>query len=351
MWVPFHRRPSFSLPKKRKKTEEAPDPFFLSKPKTEKLDGVNVFTHSQIEVGHSSLQGYRASMEDQHIIEDFQTLPDHSFLAIMDGHAGEGAARYVALRLLEVIEDQDEWKEYLLFDPKKRSENTELLSSLLVNSCIAMDAELMDCDFMDGSGCTCVCTIISPTHIICANVGDSRCVIASNSRTISMTEDHKPSTFEEHERISKAGGFVAMDRVNGELAMSRALGDFQYKVNPNLSVEEQQVICIPDVSIHTRCEGDQLVILACDGVWDVMENHEGVNYLLNLMNQKDDTKKVDPPSKKSKKAESSDVDGTSASTPLTAENLAEELIDMALRLGSTDNISAVVAILSKNPHR
>ena len=119
--------------------------------------------------------------------------------------------------------------------------------------------------------------IITPTHIVCANVGDSRCVVGSTTTgiTTALTDDHKPSNPEEKIRIEKAGGFVAMDRVNGELAMSRALGDFRYKRDETIPRHEQKVICYPDIAIHQRSgKKDEVMILACDGVFDVMSNAE-----------------------------------------------------------------------------
>jgi len=62
-----------------------------------------------------------------------------------------------------------------------------------------------------------VCAVITPTHVLCANVGDSRCVLSTEVQIISMSEDHKPSIVNEHDRITRAGGFVLCDRVNGEV--------------------------------------------------------------------------------------------------------------------------------------
>lgn len=118
-----------------------------------------------------------------------------------------------------------------------------------------------------------MCALVTPSHVICANVGDSRCVINTIEKTIDMTQDHKPEDDEESKRIHKAGGFVADNRVNGELAMSRALGDFQYKINPELTHADHLVIALPDISVHERKhDNDELMILACDGVWDVLSN-------------------------------------------------------------------------------
>jgi serine/threonine protein phosphatase PrpC len=80
------------------------------------------------------------------------------------------------------------------------------------------------------AGCTAVLAVVTPFHVVCASVGDSRCVIGQDKGAcISLSNDHKPINKAEQVRIERAGGFVRENRVNGELAMSRALGDFQYK--------------------------------------------------------------------------------------------------------------------------
>lgn len=81
----------------------------------------------------------------------------------------------------------------------------------------------------DISGSTAVACLISPTHFFFANCGDSRAVMSRNGQAVFSTQDHKPVNPIEKERIQAAGGSVMIQRVNGSLAVSRALGDFQYK--------------------------------------------------------------------------------------------------------------------------
>lgn len=88
--------------------------------------------------------------------------------------------------------------------------------------------------------------------------------------TVAMSEDHVPTLADEHDRIEAAGGFVFLDRVNGELAMSRALGDFQYKQVTNKTLAEQLVICVPDVAVHERSGHEAVMILACDGRYSIV---------------------------------------------------------------------------------
>ena len=67
---------------------------------------------------------------------------------------------------------------------------------------------------------------------------------------------------------------MANRRVNGDLAVSRALGDFQYKDNADLPAEAQAVSAEADIEIRRRDGTEEFVLLACDGVWDVMSNEE-----------------------------------------------------------------------------
>ena len=73
---------------------------------------------------------------------------------------------------------------------------------------------------------------------------------------------------------TQAGGFVEDMRVNGSLAVSRALGDFEYKKNPALPAWEQCVSPLPDVVHHVLSDADEFLVLACDGIWNVMTGQQ-----------------------------------------------------------------------------
>lgn len=119
------------------------------------------------------------------------------------------------------------------------------------------------------AGCTATVILVTQTEIICANAGDSRTVLGKAGRALDMSEDHKPENAKESERIYRSGGFVEDGRVNGALALSRALGDFEYKSNAQLQPHEQAVSAFPEVKIQPIDAKTQFVILACDGIWDV----------------------------------------------------------------------------------
>ena len=132
----------------------------------------------------------------------------------------------------------------------------------------------------DRSGSTAIVAFVTPTHIIVGNCGDSRCMLVRGRTAVAMSEDHKPYNDVEKTRIINAGGHVTMKRVNGDLAVSRALGDFTYKHMDHLPAEAQQVSAEPEVAVQARTPADEFLVLACDGVWDVMTNQEVCDYIL-----------------------------------------------------------------------
>ena len=129
------------------------------------------------------------------------------------------------------------------------------------------------------AGCTAVCALVLDRQLVVANAGDSRCILSRNGRAIPMTNDHKPTDPAEYDRILRAGGFVADGRVNGSLNLSRALGDMEYKRATELGPEAQAVTALPEIRIEQLQEGDDFLLLACDGIWDVLTNQEAVDFV------------------------------------------------------------------------
>ena len=142
--------------------------------------------------------------------------------------------------MVDFLEKTKEWKEYLETD----CDNIKLLGEAMTQAFLNIDVairEHQNKNEKDTSGCTSVTAIITKTHIICANAGDSRCVMGSAGVAIPLSDDHKPYNQEEKARIENAGGHVQYDRVDGDLAVSRALGDFQWKQRTDLKPDQQRV--------------------------------------------------------------------------------------------------------------
>ncbi len=137
----------------------------------------------------------------------------------------------------------------------------------------------------DRSGTTAVCALVSPKNIYLINCGDSRAILVRDDVIEICTYDHKPTQLKERQRIQNAGGIVALSRVNGGLATSRGLGDFEYKSVPNFKPSEQFVSCEPDVYIAKRDPRDKFIVLACDGIWDVVKNEEVSDFVSSQLNE------------------------------------------------------------------
>jgi len=135
--------------------------------------------------------------------------------------------------------------------------------------------------------------------------------------------DHKPYLEHERERIVKAGGTVMIQRVNGSLAVSRALGDFEYKSVPGLAPTAQLVSPEPDVYVVKRNkEDDQFLVLACDGIYDVLENEELCQLLRSRLLATDDLKAA-----------------------------CNQILDYCLAKGSRDNMTMVLVVFDAAPKK
>mmetsp|Transcript_8577 Transcript_8577/g.29212 ORF Transcript_8577/g.29212 Transcript_8577/m.29212 type:complete len:335 (+) Transcript_8577:165-1169(+) len=268
-----------------------------------------------LSVGISGMQGWRTEMEDAHTAVALQSKPEHTLVGVFDGHGGQFAALYSAEHLSAVLERRPEWQEYVQGTGDDRPEKQ--VGDALTQAFLELDEELRTKPEVERSGCTAVAAVITPTFIMVANAGDSRCVLGTQRLTKPMSEDHKPTLDSERERIEAAGGTVSWKRVDGDLAVSRAIGDFGYKTRTDLPPERQKVTALPDIRVHMRSPKDEVLLLACDGVWDVMENEESLELLRTLMSEGE----------------------------RDASRMCEEVLDQALEKGSRDNISACIVTL------
>ncbi|XP_050777934.1 protein phosphatase 1G-like isoform X1 [Gopherus flavomarginatus] len=145
------------------------------------------------------------------------------------------------------------------------------------------------------SGTTAVVALIRGKQLIVANAGDSRCVVSEGGKAVDMSHDHKPEDELELVRINNAGGKVTMDgRVNGRLNLSRAIGDHFYKRNKNLPPEEQMISALPDIKVLTINEEHDFMVIACDGIWNVMSSQEVVDFIQAKISQKDENGDLRP---------------------------------------------------------
>jgi len=246
---------------------------FLDKPVTEKEHGGGPWSGNGMDVALSSMQGWRVDQEDAHVVEvSVSGHKELGWFGVFDGHGGSLVSGESAKRLLGKFSLEDK--------------SVDALSASIHDGFLALDKELHQLSQVqrgeDHSGSTAITCMVTPTHFICGNTGDSRAILIRDGRSVAMSDDHKPYNPRELARIQAAGGTVTMRRVNGDLAVSRALGDFVYKTNTSMKDVEQQVSAEPEMRTFERNEAtDQYIVLACDGIWDVMSNDEVAEYVLD----------------------------------------------------------------------
>jgi protein phosphatase 1B len=294
---------------------------FLDRPKTEK-ENERGFGNG-LRFGLSSMQGWRVEMEDAHsaVIGLPYGLKDWSFFAVYDGHAGSKVAKYCALNLLEEITSN---KDFTGKDtpPPTVNPTEEQVKTGLRTGFLTIDKKMRTvmANGEDKSGSTAIAVMISPTHIFFANCGDSRSIFSSDGEINYKTLDHKPANPEEKERIQNAGGSVMIQRVNGSLAVSRALGDYEYKNVPGKGATEQLVSPEPEIGVIERTDKDEFIVLACDGIWDVMSNEELAQFVRSRLELTDNL-----------------------------EDVCNQVVETCLNKGSRDNMSIVLVTLKNVP--
>lgn len=148
----------------------------------------------------------------------------------------------------------------------------------------------------DTVGCTAICVLVRKEDVVAANAGDSRAVMCSSGQAVELSFDHKPASEIEKTRIEAAGGYLEDTpggaRVNGNLNLSRAVGDLEYKKRDDLPPEAQIICSTPDVLIKKLTLEDEFLILACDGVWDVMTNQEACDFVRKRLLENIDIGKI-----------------------------------------------------------
>jgi serine/threonine protein phosphatase PrpC len=264
------------------------------------------------------MQGWRVNMEDDHVhVSDLgEAAPGYGFYGVFDGHGGDNCAHIVAAKFVQQITAQPG------FTAAAKANDIEALKACLKKAHFDLDAHMWSMptfnNLSDRSGCTSVTALVSPTFVIVSNAGDSRSVLGCNAAVKAMSYDHKPYNPKEESRIVKAGGSVSMKRVNGDLAVSRAFGDFCYKQAQNVDAAGQAVTCDPDFEVHMRNNTtDEFLVLACDGIWDVMSNEECSSFVRAKM----------------------------AAGFHDLSYVCSSLIDACLEKGSKDNMSAIVVAM------
>lgn len=331
----------------------------------------------------SEAKGWTPVMEDRVFVAcPVDRMPSWCLFGVCDGHGGSFSSEFLAQNIPQLVA-----KEADLWSQRGGGATAEMLQGLLLSVCKQTEQLLRDHPRMkvehmksglvttlDSSGSTLVLTLVTPSLVLAVNVGDSRAVLAQYSAEVAdgthsrlvacdMSRDHKPNIPEEMARGRAAGAIVrpilrggadgeqkggddpsslpddptasyeilCPAKPNDVIRMSRSFGDFSFKANQSLSADEQAIIAVPEIMTHIREKNDSFVVLACDGIWDVMTSQEVVNFLGThlLLGQTQ-----------------------SPSIVVGKERVAEAcdaLLQEVLARGSVDNLSVLVAVLGAPP--
>lgn len=247
--------------------------------------------------------------------EEFGSQEDVIFCGVYDGHGPWG--HLVSKKVREIMPSSFlcNWQETLaLMDDDVDCESDgclnhfEIWKKSYLNTCSAVDDELQQHSGIDSfySGTTALTIVRQGDLIVLANVGDSRAVLATTYNDgslipVQLTVDHKPNLPQESERIKRSNGRVCSARdepglyriwmPSGEsalqgpgLAISRAFGDF--------FVKDFGLTSEPQVTQRYLTSRDQFIILATDGVWDVLSNEEAIEIVASTPKREDSAKRL-----------------------------------------------------------
>lgn len=261
-----------------------------------------------------SLKGHRDDNEDKHIYflnknSKNKDLAEVNYMGIYDGHGGKFVSKFLHKYLhLYFIDKNIIYPISTKYIIEKFNEvNTKLLTKY--------EKQASDC----GSTCLIALYYKNPTnnlnYITIANTGDSRSILCRNNIAVPLTKDHKPNWPEEKSRIEKLNGKIKYDgddyRIK-DLSVSRSFGD--KSAHPFIT-------CVPDVFNYEITNQDKFIILACDGLWDVLSNQEVVNFILIECYKDENRINKDT-------------------------NIANKLATYAIKRGSQDNVSILVAFFN-----
>jgi serine/threonine protein phosphatase PrpC len=288
-------------------------------------------------VGHAGAQGPRPTMEDATLrLPALRGAPGQaSHLAVFgvfDGHGGAAVAKAAAAALPSVL---------LAALPAAAAPHDDAarLSAALRAAFLGTDAAItaaLTPAVTAEQGCTAVVALVTPSHVLVANAGDSRALLlpAGAGAPEQLSHDHKPDLATEARRIAAAGHAVFaspndVPRVDGVLAVSRGFGDGEFKDGRGRPPEAQAVTAAPEVAVRSRGAGGGTLVLVCDGVTDVLSNDEIGRVVRDA----------------AAAVERRNSGGAPASRRLVAQAGADALVRAALARRTEDNVTAVVVVM------
>jgi len=287
--------------------------------------------------GYCDIQGRRQSIEDFHTIH---LHPEHQFYGVFDGHWGNLASKYAASSLYDILQKP---LEDIDAQARKQLNWTQLVHQRVNASFHNLHERFLEVvaqspgGVMEKSGTTATVLYVTSEVLLVANVGDSRAILSrrqanGNMTSLQLTIDHTASQNDEKIRINKLGGYVessgGIDRVQGTLAVTRSIGDAHLA---HFLSRDPHVVAMTRDQVREQCELTPdfpcFVVLASDGLWDVLSNQEAIDLVVLVLREYD--------------ADS----GISWEEGGAFQEGAQRLTQEAYVRGSTDNIGVCVVAL------
>ena len=222
--------------------------------------------NTPIEFGLVEMRGRRPTMQDTSFFISNYLFKDFYFAGLFDGHGGDVVSKISSGSYPTIFADKlmNQIKKQV---GKKRIDAENFFDTWVKNAFIETHEYINEIvqkyKFTDGTAANVV--LITPHKIYCANCGDSRSILVRKDSFVPLSIDHKPGAAKEFKRIRENYGYIDKNgRLNGEVALARALGDL--KCHPALTH-------IPELDSQNRTTNDLAIVMACDGIWDVFDNN------------------------------------------------------------------------------
>eukprot|EP01128_Nolandella_sp_AFSM9_P002158 TRINITY_DN12546_c0_g1_i1.p1 TRINITY_DN12546_c0_g1~~TRINITY_DN12546_c0_g1_i1.p1 ORF type:complete len:299 (+),score=44.70 TRINITY_DN12546_c0_g1_i1:52-897(+) len=259
-------------------------------------------------------QGQRPTNEDSHC-RHLRLAGDEqaALFAVFDGHVGARAAKFAAKRFAPTLLANSSYPHNPRLALKEACQAVD--AAFLRQMVAAVGTTTPSAIWQDGT--TVAAVLVTASTLYCCNLGDSRAVLSQRRQAVAMSVDHHCNHPKERARIEGAGCQVTNNRINGILAVPRGIGDALHKdlatFGPAASTSK------PTVTEFPLDTGVDFFIVACDGLWDVINNQLAVRFVSRRLGE-----------------------GGKLNT------VAKELVKLALDKGSTDNVSVILVRFSYN---
>ncbi|KAA3490641.1 putative protein phosphatase 2C 27 [Gossypium australe] len=262
--------------------------------------------------------GGRSYMEDTHVCiadlaknfgRNLMSEDTVSFYGVFDGHGGKDASQFVRDHLPRVIvEDAD----FPLDIEKAVTRSFMETDAAFAKSC-SLESAL-------ASGTTALTAMIFGRSLLVANAGDSRAVLSRCGTAIEMSKDHRPCCMIERRRIESLGGFIDDGYLNGQLGVTRALGNWHLEGMKEMGERVGPLSAEPELKMITLTKEDEFLIIGSDGIWDVFTSQNAVDFTRRRLQEHNDVKLC-----------------------------CKEMVGEAIKRGATDNLTVVLVSFHLEP--